>query len=178
MKQTTLTKNPPRILDATCSFFRVWPKHATIRIDIRPEVKPDIVGDIKKTNFPGHCFDEIYLDPPHMIREDNPEYAYARHVYRPVLIVDDILCESLLACHGFFRSQKRQWLDQVMRKIHDLNTDPDRSIIKKIYNLLIWIEKNYDKCFKIFQKVQKMRNERSGRESSTTNVPSYAAYGG
>lgn len=76
-KQTTLSKNPPMILDATCSFFRVWPKHASIRMDIRPEVKPDVVGDIKKTEFPGQYFDEIYLDPPHMIRKDNPEYAYA-----------------------------------------------------------------------------------------------------
>lgn len=69
--QTTLTKNSPRVLDATCSYFHLWPKHATIRMDIRPEVKPDIVGDIRKTDFPNSFFDEIYLDPPHMIRTDN-----------------------------------------------------------------------------------------------------------
>lgn len=76
-KQSTLTNNPPIILDATCSFFRIWPRHATIRMDVRPEVKPDIVGDIRKTNFPSYYFDEIYLDPPHMIRKDNPEHAFA-----------------------------------------------------------------------------------------------------
>jgi len=58
------------ILDATCSFTRNWPKHATIRMDIRPEVKPDLVGDIRKTDFPDNYFDKIYLDPPHMIRSD------------------------------------------------------------------------------------------------------------
>lgn len=68
--QETLTRNPPQILDATCSFSRIWPKHATIRMDIRPQVKPDVVGDIKKTQFPDNHFDEIYLDPPHMIRKD------------------------------------------------------------------------------------------------------------
>lgn len=71
MKQKTLTDNPPMILDATCSFSRIWPKHATIRMDIRPIVKPDIVGDIKKTDFPSSYFDEIYMDPPHMIRKDD-----------------------------------------------------------------------------------------------------------
>ena len=68
--QTALSNNPPIILDATCSFSRIWPKHATIRMDIRPQVKPDLVGDIRKTNFPNSYFDEIYLDPPHMIRKD------------------------------------------------------------------------------------------------------------
>lgn len=69
-QQTTLTRDPPMILDATCSFYHNWPKHATIRMDIRPIVEPDIVGDITKTIFPNHYFDAIYLDPPHMIRKD------------------------------------------------------------------------------------------------------------
>jgi len=70
-KQLTLTKDSPKILDATCSYFHLWPRHATIRMDIRPECKPDIVGDIRKTDFLDNYFDEIYLDPPHMIRTDN-----------------------------------------------------------------------------------------------------------
>lgn len=74
MKQLTLTNQSPIILDGTCSFkhsrTKRWPAHATIRMDIRPEVNPDVVGDIKRTDFPNHYFDEIYLDPPHMIRKD------------------------------------------------------------------------------------------------------------
>lgn len=57
------------ILDATCSFKRIWPKHATIRIDIRPEVKPDIVMDAKDLKFVDNYFDEIYVDPPHWFRK-------------------------------------------------------------------------------------------------------------
>ena len=65
--QTTLTENPPLILDATCSYTTIWPKFATIRIDIRPRVKPDLVMDARKTSFPDQYFDEIYCDPPHII---------------------------------------------------------------------------------------------------------------
>ncbi len=57
------------ILDATCSFARIWPKHATIRIDIRPETNPDIVMDAKALEFPDNTFDEIYCDPPHLFRK-------------------------------------------------------------------------------------------------------------
>lgn len=57
------------ILDATCSYARVWPKHATIRIDIRPETKPDIVMDAKDLKFPDNYFDEIDADPPHLKRK-------------------------------------------------------------------------------------------------------------
>jgi|SRR6185312_54215 len=65
--QRTLTSNAPMILDATCSFSKNWPKHATIRIDIRPECKPDIVMDAKDLKFPDNYFDEIYCDPPHYV---------------------------------------------------------------------------------------------------------------
>ena len=56
------------ILDATCSYGRRWPRHATIRIDIRPEVHPDIVMDARNLKFPIGYFDQIYCDPPHLIR--------------------------------------------------------------------------------------------------------------
>jgi tRNA G10 N-methylase Trm11 len=68
MSQTFLDENPPMILDATCSYSRRWPNHATFRIDIRPEVHPDFVMDAKELKFPDAFFDEIYCDPPHMIR--------------------------------------------------------------------------------------------------------------
>jgi len=66
----TLTDDPPMILDSTCSFSRNWPKHASIRMDFRAEVKPDKVGDIRNTDFPDNMFDIVYCDPPHMIRKD------------------------------------------------------------------------------------------------------------
>jgi hypothetical protein len=70
IKQTTLTSNAPMILDATCSFSHIWPKHATVRIDIRPECKPQIVMDARDLKFPDNYFDEIYCDPPHFIRKN------------------------------------------------------------------------------------------------------------
>ena len=69
MIQQTLDSTGKTILDATCSYARVWPKHATIRIDIRPETKPDIVMDAKELKFDDKYFDEIYCDPPHLFRK-------------------------------------------------------------------------------------------------------------
>lgn len=68
--QTTLIDGP-KILDATCSFSKIWPKHATVRIDIRAECKPDIVMDAKNLKFEDNYFDQIYCDPPHWIRNSN-----------------------------------------------------------------------------------------------------------
>ena len=68
INQSFLDSNGKIILDATCSYARVWPKFATIRIDIRPETKPDIVMDAKNLKFPDSYFDEIYCDPPHLMR--------------------------------------------------------------------------------------------------------------
>lgn len=70
-RQTSLTNDGPVILDATCSFSKIWPKTASIRIDIRPECNPDVVMDAKDLKFPDNYFDEIYCDPPHMFRKGN-----------------------------------------------------------------------------------------------------------
>lgn len=66
--QTSLTNQGPIILDSTCSFSKIWPKHATIRIDVRPECNPDLVMDAKDLKFPDNYFDEVYCDPPHLMR--------------------------------------------------------------------------------------------------------------
>lgn len=68
MPQLSLTENGPLILDATCSFRKIWPKSATYRIDIRPETNPDIVMDARDLKFPNNYFDHIYCDPPHLMR--------------------------------------------------------------------------------------------------------------
>jgi len=58
-----------KILDATCGLREAWfNKHHpdVIYIDIRPEVKPDIVMNCTKTIFSNKCFDLIFFDPPHV----------------------------------------------------------------------------------------------------------------
>jgi tRNA G10 N-methylase Trm11 len=73
----TLSENAPLILDSTCSYPRTdvrasrWPAFASIRMDRRKEVGPDIVADARFLPFRNCVFDKIYCDPPHMI--GNPE---------------------------------------------------------------------------------------------------------
>lgn len=105
------------ILDATCSFSKIWPKHATIRMDIRPIVKPDVVGDIKQTNFPDHYFDKIYMDPPHMIRKDDMimphDIMYIRRRLSGRRSPGDI------TRYGVFRSRK-EWIEFIEKTNHEL----------------------------------------------------------
>ncbi len=117
--QTFLTENPPMILDATCSFYRNWPSHATdgLRMDNRLVVEPDICADATALPFRDHSLDRVYLDPPHMIRKD------------PMILRDDIsqirrrlsgrLSEGDLTRYGFFRSKQDWWafLDAVNSEI-------------------------------------------------------------
>ena len=77
--QTALTESPPIILDATCSYGRIWPAHASIRIDNRPETHPDIVMDNTDLKFQDAYFDEIYYDPPHVISHNSPD-VWARGI--------------------------------------------------------------------------------------------------
>ena len=61
------------ILDSTCSdASRSWPRYADLRIDIRKEVRPDIVASAAYHPFKDELFGQVYCDPPHIIRgEDN-----------------------------------------------------------------------------------------------------------
>lgn len=57
-----------RILDATCSHRLMWENRndpETVYMDIRPEVAPDIVGDITRAPFAAGTFDLVIFDPPH-----------------------------------------------------------------------------------------------------------------
>lgn len=57
------------ILDATAGNRSMWfdRKHKhTIYIDQRPEVKPDIVCDFRKLDFPDAKFYLVVFDPPHL----------------------------------------------------------------------------------------------------------------
>ena len=106
MSQTFLDENPPMILDATCSYGKIWPRYATVRIDIRPEVHPDLVMDAKALQFPNHYFDEIYCDPPHMFRKtDISLEAIIAHRRR-----SGRLSANSFKRYGFWHS-RAEWLD-------------------------------------------------------------------
>lgn len=78
--QDTLTPDAPVILDATCSDKKIWPREATIRMDVRREVKPDIVADARYLPFRPGVFHRVNCDPPHLIdkdrwEQDKPKYS-------------------------------------------------------------------------------------------------------
>lgn len=97
------------ILDATCSFGRIWPRHATIRIDIRPEVKPDIVMDARQTNFPNAYFDEIYCDPPHLIAGRELDLTKINNARR---LSGRYKSSSMMERYGYWKFRD-DWLDFV-----------------------------------------------------------------
>lgn len=62
------SETQPRILDATAGNRSMWfdaHQPGVIYCDIRPEVSPDIICDIKCLPFKDHCFNLIVFDPPH-----------------------------------------------------------------------------------------------------------------
>jgi hypothetical protein len=107
LPQRTLTDKAPMILDATCSYktSHRWPKHATIRMDIRAKVRPDVIGDIQKTNFPDKYFDEVYLDPPHLFRKSPISPSIMEKRRR-----SGRLSLSMFERYGFFKS-RAQWFE-------------------------------------------------------------------
>lgn len=82
--QTTLTENAPLILDATCSDKKLWPRYASIRMDIERSKNPDIVADAKHLPFRSAVFERIYCDPPHFIRADGAFNPSLRRFYASV----------------------------------------------------------------------------------------------
>ncbi len=95
-----------KILDATCGTRTIWmEKHNrdTTYIDIRPEVKPDIVADATHTPFPDCTFDIILFDPPYknfhhkgiyfpknrsLGRRRGPRYAFIYGKFTTAYILD------------------------------------------------------------------------------------------
>ena len=104
------------ILDATCSYGKVWPKHASIRIDVRPECRPDFVMSATDLKFPDHFFDEIYCDPPHIFRK-NPLPPITRIRQR---MKSGRLNQDFFRRWGFWKS-RADWfafLDSVNREFY------------------------------------------------------------
>jgi len=57
-----------RILDATAGLRNIWyDRHypGAVYVDLRSEVKPDIVCDCRQLPFPRGTFDLVVFDPPH-----------------------------------------------------------------------------------------------------------------
>ena len=60
------------ILDATCSTLKIWPKKASLRMDVRREVLPELQADARFMPFADHSIDALHCDPPHLI--DRQQY--------------------------------------------------------------------------------------------------------
>jgi len=74
-----------RILDATCGKRGIWFDKAnpdTVYIDIRPEIKPDIVCDATRLPFKDRCFDMVVFDPPHLKLGPNSTMASQYGLFR------------------------------------------------------------------------------------------------
>ena len=77
-----------------------------ITFDIRPELKPDVIGDAHNLSnyFPPNCFDLIMADPPYS-QEDSEHYG------TPMINRNKVLkeCYKVLKPQGFIC-----WLDTVL----------------------------------------------------------------
>ena len=56
------------IVDTTCSTKRRWPVYADLRLDCDPAVRPDIVADTRHLPFRDDSIDELWCDPPHLVK--------------------------------------------------------------------------------------------------------------
>ena len=115
MSQAFLTENPPLILDSTCSFRKVWPRYASLRIDVRKATRPDIVCDARFLPFKGGVFDEIYCDPPHLIRKGGWE-----GIKRWRRLTGRGGSYDMFTRYGVFES-KAQFIDFVVRTNSEFN---------------------------------------------------------
>ena len=64
------------VVDTTCSTKRLWPKFADIRLDVNPEVHPDVVADTRRLPFHDNCIGVLYCDPPHLVKSDKNHFNF------------------------------------------------------------------------------------------------------
>lgn len=115
-KQETLTQDAPMILDATASFGRIWPAFATLRMDVRRIVRPDIVASATALPFRDGVFDQIYCDPPHIIYPFDPTNDSKKvSTFRPryVRFREHIRFDMAIR-FGFWKS-KEEWANFVAK---------------------------------------------------------------
>ncbi len=115
--QTTLTEDVPMILDATCSYphsggrTQRFPTHATLRMDKRREVGPDIVADACFMPFRPHVFTKVVCDPPHLIRTSEVNFESLKKAQRRHPKYGRM---SMFQRYGWWRSRE-EWLDFARR---------------------------------------------------------------
>lgn len=157
--QTTLTENAPMILNATCSFYRNWPSHATLRMDNRALVDPDIVADARFLPFRDGVFDMVYCDPPHMIRKDPMVMPHDIAIIKRRL--SGRLSQGDLTRYGFFRSRD-EWTDFVKA------TDAEFSrVLKQEGHLMLKLTFGADKRYIKREDIEEMRSFRIEQERIT-----------
>lgn len=73
--------NDKRILHLFCGIARFSNALEEVRIDINPDVEPDIVMDLRKNTipYPDNYFDVVYADPPYY---DFPPYSFVDEAVR------------------------------------------------------------------------------------------------
>ena len=61
----------PEILDITAGYRKMWrgKTQNVLFLDIRKEVKPDIVASNEHLPFKDNCFIKVVYDPPHCVRK-------------------------------------------------------------------------------------------------------------
>lgn len=75
-----------KILDATCGKRLIWFEKSypdAIYVDLRPEVKPDIVCNSTMLPFQDRSFDMVVCDPPHVKVGPNSAMAARYGIFHP-----------------------------------------------------------------------------------------------
>jgi hypothetical protein len=116
LSQETLTENAPLILDSTCSYMHIdfshgkrFPEFASIRMDKRRIVRPDIVADARFLPFREGVFDTIYCDPPHLFRKNPDISTLVRHNHSTGRVTP-----SSFERYSFWKSRE-EWYDFLER---------------------------------------------------------------
>ena len=113
--QTTLTDDAPLIVDFTCSFehegrTKRYPAFASLRMDVRREVGPDIVADARFVPLRSRIVKKGYCDPPHMFSngksKENLENLQAYRRRRGHRALDSFT-------RYYWWTSKAQWFDFV-----------------------------------------------------------------
>lgn len=107
-------KPPPSILDLTSGNRAVWfdkNHRAVVYLDLRPEVNPDIVADIRRLpRSVGNGFKLVVFDPPHMCCGPKSAMAarYGHHLTDEILdTIEDAAREAhRVTCDGAFMAFK------------------------------------------------------------------------
>lgn len=83
----------------------------SIRMDVRREVRPDIVADARFMPFRTGVFKKVYSDPPHLIRKSEVNFESTKRSRRRHRRYGRM---SMFERYGWWKSRE-QWLDFARR---------------------------------------------------------------